>query len=783
MPCDTINTAADEAADYFTEILSVISSIRESLCIHNCIICGDFNSDLSRQTSSHTRSLKRVIEEEGLSLCHDPIIDFTFESKINGSRSCIDHIIVSLNMSESVSEYKVIHRGNNPSDHSMVMAKFNIDVQRSVVDDVYSNTEHIDWNKATHQELCNYKFLLDSLLSSIDVPASAVQCNNLFCNEHGETIEYLHSAIANACISASDAALPTNSKGRGKIIPGWNEQVKLARERAILWHTLWKENHSPSSGLIYEIRRKTRSEYHYALRKLRDGERSLRYEQMSRRVLADNSSKFWEEVKRIRGNSKVIANNVDGVQGDAIADVFANKYNGLYNSVSYDDGEMSILKKDIDVMIHSCYDHSTDVRTPVISVQDVALAVGEMKTGKRDANHMLFTHHLVHGTNRLFVLLSLFFTSAVVHRCIPSEINTSTLVPIPKNTKKSLNDSDNYRAIALSSIFGKLFDKIILKKYSSVFITTDQQFGFKKEHSTTQCNFVVNEVINYFNNKGTSVKVVMLDASKAFDRVHYVKLFRLLLKRNLCPLILRCILNMYVRQRICVKWGDYIADTVSISNGVKQGGVLSPVLFTVYFDVLLIRLKKSMMGCHIGNVFCGALSYADDIILLAPTLASLKYMLSICEKFASDYDVVFNTSKSKSLVFPDSGVTGKSISFMGGVIEHVSDYSHLGYIIGSECDSLNIQCCIRHFYAKLNVLFRDLYYVSFDIKYLLMKTYCMSLYGCPLWELDGKNIEKFYVAWRKGIRRLFGLPNNTHCALLNLIFNDITIDSQIDKRV
>ena len=303
MPCDTINTAADEVADCFTEILSVISSIRESLCIHNCIICGDFNTDLSRQTSSHTRSLKRFIEEEGLSLCHDPIIDFTFESKINGSRSCIDHIIVSLNMSESVSEYKVIHRGNNPSDHSMVMAKFNIDVQRSVVDDVYINTEHIDWNKATHQELCNYKFLLDSLLSSIDVPASAVQCNNLFCNEHGETIEYLHSAIANACISASDAALPTNSKGRGKIIPGWNEQVKLARERAILWHTLWKENHSPSSGLIYEIRRKTRSEYHYALRKLRDGERSLRYEKMSRRVLADNSSKFWEEVKRIRGNS------------------------------------------------------------------------------------------------------------------------------------------------------------------------------------------------------------------------------------------------------------------------------------------------------------------------------------------------------------------------------------------------------------------------------------------------------------------------------------------------
>ena len=113
--------------------------------------------------------------------------------------------------------------------------------------------------------------------------------------------------------------------------------------------------------------------------------------------------------------------------------------------------------------------------------------------------------------------------------------------------------------------------------------------------------------------------------------------------------------------------------------------------------------------------FCGALSYADDIILLAPTLTSKKWMLSIilCEHFTSDYDVIFNTSKSKSLVFPDLGVTDMNIPFMGAVIEHVSDYSHLGYIIGSECDSMNIQCCISYFYAKLYVLFRDLYYVSF----------------------------------------------------------------------
>ena len=86
---------------------------------------------------------------------------------------------------------------------------------------------------------------------------------------------------------------------------------------------------------------------------------------------------------------------------------------------------------------------------------------------------------------------------------------------------------------------------------------------------------------------------------------------------------------------------------------------------------------------------------------------------------------------------------------------------------------MNMQCCNSYFHAKLNVLMCDLYYVSLDMKYLLRKTYFMTLYGYPLSELDGKNINRFYVAWRNGIRKLLGLPYNTQCELLNLICNDI----------
>ncbi len=64
----------------------------------------------------------------------------------------------------------------------------------------------------------------------------------------------------------------------------------------------------------------------------------------------------------------------------------------------------------------------------------------------------------------------------------------NTVIPIPKNRNKSLCTSENYSGIALSSIFGKVLDKVILNKNHDVFKISDLQFGFKEKHSTSQCN-------------------------------------------------------------------------------------------------------------------------------------------------------------------------------------------------------------------------------------------------------------------------------------------------------
>ena len=98
-------------------------------------------------------------------------------------------------------------------------------------------------------------------------------------------------------------------------------------------------------------------------------------------------------------------------------------------------------------------------------------------------------------------------------------------------------------------------------------------------------------------------------------------------------------------------WDTCCSAYFSMSNGVKQGGVLSAILFTIYIDKILCKLKRSGLGCRMGNSYVGALSYADDITLLCPSIRGLNKMLDICNSFADMYDIKFNAKKSLGIKF------------------------------------------------------------------------------------------------------------------------------------
>ena len=151
----------------------------------------------------------------------------------------------------------------------------------------------------------------------------------------------------------------------------------------------------------------------------------------------------------------------------------------------------------------------------------------------------------MHGGHNLHVYLCQLFNSMLIHGISPSSLQTSTLVPIPKDKRKSVSVSDNYRAIALSSPLCKVLDKIILRKYGDLLSTCDLQNGFKVHGSTNACTFMVKETIQYYLKNGSNVYGTVLDATKAFDRIDFCKLFREVIKRKIPPLVIRLIMEMY----------------------------------------------------------------------------------------------------------------------------------------------------------------------------------------------------------------------------------------------
>ena len=287
---------------------------------------------------------------------------------------------------------------------------------------------------------------------------------------------------------------------------------------------------------------------------------------------------------------------------------------------------------------------------------------------------------------------------------------------------------------------------------------------------TNHCTFVAKEVISYYINSGSDVYACALDMQKAFDRVDLVKFFRKLLQRPISALIVRILFHLYFNIKLRVLWNNVYSSEFLSLNGVKQGGILSPYLFRTFINDFILELEQNRQGCFIGHMFHGCIVYADDILLLAPSLHALCHMLNICSIFADDNNIRFNQAKSHCLHFCkfNTAIKQYPVELQGTALTWTDHIAHLGHILCSSLDdSMDIDKRKRDFCSQANYFFTHFHHLSPALKSGLFQTYCQLFYGSQIWNLQNAVIESFNVAWRKAIRKLWGVPYRTHCNLLH----------------
>ena len=513
------------------------------------------------------------------------------------------------------------------------------------------------------------------------------------------------------------------------------------------------------------MRRKSRLQYHYSVKCIERNKELIKSEKMASKN-PNNKDQLWREAKKMRGTNNRLPEIVDDILGDEeISNLFGGKFDCIYNSVSYSSVELNEIRNTIEKRIKDNILSPDNILSATLCTEDINTALQSLKAGKSDGNLGIYSDHIIHGTDLLYKYISMLFNAMLIHGYTPDQMCMGTIIPIVKNKRKSTNDSDNFRGICLQSSLCKLLDILILSKEKDKLITSENQFGYKSKMSTHAAAAIVKETIDYYKSKGGTVYCLSLDVSKAFDCVDFCKLFNLLIEINVNPVIIRLFLNMYTNQKNCVRYNQAYSNLFDISNGVKQGGVLSPTLFCIYIDNLLISLKESGFGCKYGDAYVGCVAYADDIILLCASLYGLKHQIKICENYAHEYKLKFNGEKSQLIIFSQDGLEQFPDVFMcGETVAKVDKLKYLGIIFSNGPDDSFQSSVIKDFNCKLNVFMSDFKKVTSKLRNKLFNNYCCSYYGSSLCKFQ--NLKRIDIQWKKAIRRIWKLPWRARSAFL-----------------
>ena len=189
------------------------------------------------------------------------------------------------------------------------------------------------------------------------------------------------------------------------------------------------------------------------------------------------------------------------------------------------------------------------------------------------------------------------------------------------------------------------------------------------------------------------------------------------------------------------------------------------MLFNIYINELLVNISKSNCGCKLGYSAANVIGYADDIVLLAPSVQGLQRLITLAAFECSKIKLQFNCNKSKIKHFKnkhkDKEASKLKLILNGSVIESTTLIKYLGYMIHSNLsNSEDLNKCKRNFLIQLNSLIRKFPKTDPVTFLYLFKSYCFSFYGCELW-FSNKwcklQYDQLKVAYHNGVKRIRNL--------------------------
>ena len=593
-------------------------------------------------------------------------------------------------------------------------------------------------------------------MCNISIPFSALNHSSTLCDncECLLALEKFYLDIV-AAIKTADDALPRRKHGISKSF--WTPELTAMKEKSFDAFNLWKLCNSPSSGPIHEEKVRSNAQYKCLLRKTKNEINCNMANHMSNALLNSDKNEFWKKWNQANGGSNPPSSMINGfVNYQDIAQCFASTYKSVYVNSESNDKLRERFEREYPAYAANSENDSLD--TYLFTWSDMVDAVFSLKVGKA-ASTFIKAEHVYLGCPELLCYLHLLFNALISHSFMPYDFLCGLISPIVKDPNGDTSEPSNYRPVTLGPIFAQIFEYALYDKFGHYLQSENLQFGFKRSHSTSHAIFVLRSCVEYYTKHGSNVFVTFLDCSKAFDTISHYGIFLKLMERGVPLCFLRIIIYLYLNLKSRCQWRGNFSEFFDVLTGTKQGGVISPRIFTMYMDDLIILLRKRGIGCHIIELFIACIFYADDLCLLSPTRGAMQEMLDLCHDYCREYCLNFNVKKSKALFFgKKKDFSLASLKINGNDIDYVEEWKYLGVTVvaGPEI-SFSSKPALASFYRSVNSILSATRKPCPLVLMNLLYSNCLPnlTYAAEVVEFPSKDMHECNVALNDAIRRIY----------------------------
>jgi len=702
--------------------------------LHSCtfLVGGDFNTDLDVSDPA-SELIKNYMARYNLLRCYeccDKPKQNTYINDSLGHYSCLDYLLIS--DKTKLVDYDIVEPEVNLSDHLPISAKFlcSIKTRQNTASTSSPTVTQLRWDRADllsyynltggylQEILLEVNVIVDSVIDASNdssVSSVSVQLNNIY----DKTVCILQHC-ANMCV-------PKRRKNFYKF--WWNQELDLLKGESIKSYKNWQSAGRPRSGVIFNKFRADKLAYKLAIRENQKREKCTYTNDLHDALSNKEGQTFWNCWRSKFSSARQQPHQVDGFADEAdIAENFAEYFR---KTCSPQTAEGNAKLQDIYEKKRSAYVGSTVSEDMTFDASLLDCIINKMKRGKAAGLDGLTAEHLQFCHPCLPTLLAKLFNCMMHYGKVPDQFGLSYTIPLLKGNLSKHATANDFRGISISPVLSKTFELCILERYSKFLATSQNQFGFKKLSSCSHVIYTVRQVIDSFTDAGNTVNLCALDMSKAYDKMNHFGLYVKLMDRLVPSELLNILEHWFSICQTCVKWGASVSRFVTLICGVRQGGVLSPHLFSIYVDDIVRRIANSRADCKFKFQCISIFMYADDILLLSPSVTLLQKLIKVVEDELSFLDMIINAKKSMCLRIGSRFNANCANIYLksGNVIPWVTRCRYLGvHIVSARTFKCNFDDAKRSLYRSFNAIYGKIgRCASEEVICYLIKTKCLPV--------------------------------------------------------